>query len=234
MLKQLWHYLFGNPNESILKDEDPNIVKYLIVGLGNIGEKYNKTRHNIGFDVADALVESLGGEFKPERYGAVAVCKHKGRAYIVLKPSTFMNLSGQAVRYWLNKEKLSPENMMVIVDDLNIDFGVVRIKAKGGAGGHNGLKSIEEELGHSKYPRLRFGIGDQYSKGAQVNFVLGKWSPAEAEKLPKVIKHSVGALKSFGFIGLARTMNQFNKKVIQMDPPSSPKEDENPDDIADY
>ncbi len=233
MLKRLWYYLFGNPHASILKDEDPAIVKYLIVGLGNIGEKYNNTRHNIGFDVADALVESLGAEFNPERYGAVAVCKHKGRVYIVLKPSTFMNLSGQAVRYWLNKEKLDPENMMVIVDDLNIDFGVVRIKGKGGAGGHNGLKSIEEELGHSKYPRLRVGIGGQYSRGAQVNFVLGKWSSAEAEKLPKVIKHAVGALKSFGFIGLARTMNQFNKKVVELDPPK-PKEEDKPDDIADY
>ena len=196
----------------------------LLVGLGNPGPKEINTRHNIGFDVADALVESLGGSYQAERYGAVATCKYKGRALIVLKPSTYMNLSGQAIRYWLQKEKIELENLIVILDDLNLDFGAVRIKAKGGAGGHNGLKSIEHELGTTDYTRLRVGIGDKFSKGRQVDFVLGKWDAREREGLPKIIKHCVGACKSFSFIGLARTMNEFNKKIFTTKAPQTPKE----------
>ncbi len=190
------------------------MTKYLIVGLGNIGVDYEGTRHNIGFEVADAIVESLGATYQSERYGAVAPCKYKGRALIVLKPSTYMNLSGQAIRYWLQKEKIEIENLMVILDDLNLDFGTVRIKGKGGAGGHNGLKSIEQELGTEDYPRMRVGIGSAFSKGRQSDFVLGKWAETEAEELPKIIKHCVGACKSYSFIGLAKTMTDFNKKLI--------------------
>lgn len=226
MLKRIWFYLFGNPNASILKNEPEDTMKYLVVGLGNIGIDYVDTRHNIGFEVADALVESLGGSYQAERYGAVAPCKYKGRILIVLKPSTYMNLSGQAIRYWLQKEKIELKNMLVILDDLNLDFGSVRIKAKGGAGGHNGLKSIEEELGTAEYARMRVGIGNNYSKGRQVDFVLGKWDAEERKDLPKIIKHSVGACKSFSFIGLERTMNEFNKKLFspQAPPPATDEE----------
>lgn len=220
MLKKIWHYLFGNPNKSIVKDESEETVKYLIVGLGNIGAEYENTRHNVGFKAADAIVEAMGGTYQSERYGAVAVCKSKGRIYIVLKPSTYMNLSGQAIRYWLQKEKIEIENLLVILDDLNLDFGTIRIKGKGGAGGHNGLKSIEEELGTADYVRMRVGIGNNYSKGHQVNFVLGEWSKAEDELLPKILKHCVSACKSFGFIGLEKTMTDFNKKLfIAPEPP---------------
>jgi PTH1 family peptidyl-tRNA hydrolase len=219
MLNKLWQSLFGRHNQSIVKDESEDIVKYLIVGLGNIGAEYENTRHNIGFKVADALVESLEGTYKSERYGAVASCKYKGRIYIVLKPNTYMNLSGQAIRYWMQKEKIEPQNLFVILDDLNIDFGTIRIKSKGGAGGHNGLKSIEEELSTADYARLRVGIGNNYSKGHQVNFVLGEWSRYETEQLPKIMKHSVGACKSFGFIGLEKTMTDFNKKLFAADEP---------------
>ena len=146
MLKKIWHYLFGNPNKSIVKDQSEETVKYLIVGLGNIGAEYEETRHNVGFKAADAIVESMGGTYQSERYGAVAVCKSKGRIYIVLKPSTYMNLSGQAIRYWLQKEKIEIENLLVILDDLNLDFGTIRIKGKGGGvgsqGGIVGLRSI--------------------------------------------------------------------------------------------
>ena len=221
MLKKIWFYLFGNPNQSIVKEENKDVVKYLITGLGNIGVDYENTRHNIGFKVADALVESLGASYKSERYGAVAACKHKGRIYIVLKPSTYMNLSGQAIRYWMNKEKIEVQNTLVILDDLNLDFGTIRIKGKGGAGGHNGLKSIEQDLGTGDYPRMRVGIGNNFSKGHQVDFVLGEWGTYENEQMPKILKHCVGACKTFGFLGLEKTMSEFNKKILNSDPPSN-------------
>jgi PTH1 family peptidyl-tRNA hydrolase len=221
MLSKFWHYIFGAPNKSIVKEEAENIVKYLIVGLGNIGETYENTRHNIGFKVVDALVESMDGKFQSERYGAVAVCKNKGRIYIVLKPSTFMNLSGQAIKYWLQKEKIDISNLMVILDDLNLDFGTLRIKGKGGAGGHNGLKSIEEELKSQDYARMRVGIGDNFLKGQQVDFVLGKWTKLETENLPKVYKHCIGACKTFGFLGLEKTMSEFNKKLFTIEHPKN-------------
>ena len=225
MLKKIWYYLFGNPNQSIVKEENKDVVKYLITGLGNIGADYLNTRHNIGFKVADALVESLDGNYQTERYGAVAVCKNKGRIYVVLKPSTYMNLSGQAIRYWMNKEKIEIQNIMVILDDLNLDFGTIRIKRKGGAGGHNGLKSIEQELQTSDYPRMRVGIGNNFSKGHQVDFVLGDWGNYENEQLPKILKHCVGACKTFGFLGLEKTMSEFNKKILNSDPPQNTTND---------
>ena len=216
MLRKFWNFLFNKKNKSIVDAQLDDSMKFLIVGLGNIGAAYENTRHNIGFKVVDSFVSSLESEFKTERYGAVAVCKNKGRIYIVLKPSTYMNLSGQAIKYWLNKEKIEISNLMVILDDHNLEFGTIRIKSKGGAGGHNGLKSIEEELGTSDYNRMRIGIGNNFNKGHQVDFVLGNWSEPEIENLPKIQKHCVGACKTFGFLGIEKTMTEFNKKLFSL------------------
>ena len=216
MLRKFWNFLFNKKNKSIVDAQLDDSMKFLIVGLGNIGAAYENTRHNIGFKVVDSFVSSLESEFKTERYGAVAVCKNKGRIYIVLKPSTYMNLSGQAIKYWLNKEKIEISNLMVILDDLNLEFGTIRIKSKGGAGGHNGLKSIEEELGTSDYNRMRIGIGNNFNKGHQVDFVLGNWSEPEIDNLPKIQKHCVGACKTFGFLGIEKTMTEFNKKLFSL------------------
>ena len=190
----------------------PDKMKYLIVGLGNVGNEYDDTRHNIGFEVVDALAKEKGQSFKLVSQAFKTEVKHKGRTFILIKPTTYMNLSGKAVRYWMQKEKISPENLLVVVDDLNIHFGKVRLKGKGSDGGHNGLKNITELLGNSNYPRLRLGIGDAFSKGKQVNFVLGKWDKAEREQLPEIIQSASQAILSFGTIGLPRTMNEFNKK----------------------
>ncbi len=190
----------------------PDPMKYLIVGLGNMGAEYDDTRHNIGFDVVDALAKDAEVSFKHEQLGDLAEFRHKGRTFILLKPSTYMNLSGKAVRYWLQKKKVQKENLLVIVDDLNLPYGRQRLRAKGSDGGHNGLKSIDQLNGGNKYARLRIGIGDNFSRGRQVDFVLGKWSEQEREQLPQVIKTAVDTVKSFGTIGLARTMNQFNTK----------------------
>ena len=187
----------------------PEDMKYLIVGLGNIGAKYDNTRHNIGFDVVDALAREFEVSFKTEKLGDIAEFKHKGRLFILLKPSTYMNLSGKAVNFWLQKKKVKQEPLLIIVDDLNIDFGKLRMRGKGSDGGHNGIKDINQTIG-SKYARLRFGIGNQYSKGKQINFVLGEWKPEEQEKLKLIIKRAADAVKSFGTIGLARTMNDYN------------------------
>lgn len=198
-------------------------VKYLITGLGNMGPDYDGTRHNIGFDVVDYLASEMGASFQDARYGFVAQVKHKGRTLILLKPTTYMNLSGQAVRYWLQKEKIPIERLLVIVDDLQLSFGTVRLKDKGGAGGHNGLKNIEQLLSTNQYPRLRFGIGNKYPKGQQVRFVLGHWNDREKDKLPKIIQHAAEAIKGFSTIGLARTMNQYNKDVLKAPKPKKKK-----------
>lgn len=190
--------------------EDP--MKYLIVGLGNIGAEYHYTRHNIGFEVLDFLAKDREVTFKTEQLGDIAEFKFKGRTFVLLKPSTYMNRSGKAVRYWLQKKKILQENLLVIVDDLNLPFGKQRLRGKGSDGGHNGLKDIDQHLGGNKYARLRFGIGNDYHKGQQVNFVLGKWSPEEEETLGDLITYAADTCKSFGAIGLAHTMNQFNKK----------------------
>lgn len=187
-------------------------MKYLIAGLGNIGAEYTNTRHNIGFEVLDALAEASNISFSDVRYGAVAEYKFKGRTFILLKPSTYMNLSGNAIRYWLQKEKIPVENMLVIVDDLNLPLGKIRIRKKGSDGGHNGLAHITQILGTNEYIRLRFGIGDEFQKGQQVNFVLGEWTPEEKEKLIERKKLIAQVIKSFGTIGIERTMNQFNNK----------------------
>ena len=192
------------------KKENIDPMKYLVVGLGNMGAKYDGTRHNIGFDVIDHLAKEKELNYKQEIYGDLAEYKFKGRTFFLLKPSTYMNLSGKAVRYWLQKKKIQASNLLIVVDDVNLPFGTIRIRAKGSDGGHNGLKSINELLGTSQYARLRFGIGNDYPKGAKINFVLGKWTKDEQQSLPSLVKSAAEAIKSFGTIGLERTMNLHN------------------------
>lgn len=186
-------------------------MKYLIVGLGNIGDQYKNTRHNIGFTVLDSFIEESSSCFETKRYGAVTKTKFKGRTLVLLKPSTFMNLSGSAVLYWMNQEKIPLENVLIITDDLALPFGKLRLKGKGSDGGHNGLKHINEILKTQQYARLRFGIGSEFSKGRQVDYVLGKWNDEENKTLPIYIKASHDYIRSFCTIGLARTMNTHNK-----------------------
>jgi len=187
-------------------------MKYLIVGLGNIGPEYYHTRHNVGFRILDALAETAKIEFKDGRYGAIAEYKFKGRQFILVKPSTYMNLSGKAVNYWLQKENIPIENMMILVDDLALPFGTLRLRPKGSDAGHNGLKHINETLGHQNYIRLRFGIGAEYSKGKQIDYVLGKWSEEELEKLPELYKICINMIKGISTIGVQRTMTAYNTK----------------------
>lgn len=194
------------------KEELPSMKKFLIVGLGNIGPKYHNTRHNIGFKVLDFLAEQEDLRFDTQKLGDVATYKFKGRTFILLKPSTYMNLSGKAVNYWLQKEKVPLENLLVITDDLNLPFGTLRVKTKGSDGGHNGLKDIQAQLGTTKYNRFRFGISDEFSKGRQVDYVLGEWDEEEEKKLPERLKKSVEVIKSFGTAGINNTMNTFNGK----------------------
>ncbi len=186
--------------------------KFLIVGLGNIGDKYTNTRHNIGFKILDEVAKEHNTIFETEKLGDIATFRFKGRTFILLKPSTFMNLSGKALKYWMDKEKISLENLLVITDDVNIDFGTIRIKTKGSAGGHNGLKDIEAKLGHQKYARFRFGVGANYPKGKQVDFVLGEWSKEETSQLIERFPIATKVITSFGTAGLANTMNAFNGK----------------------
>jgi PTH1 family peptidyl-tRNA hydrolase len=187
-------------------------MKYLIAGLGNIGSEYANTRHNIGFKIVEALAAETGAAWKSERYGDVAEVRAKNKTLLLLKPNTYMNLSGKSIRYWMQQEKIPVENLLVVLDDLSLGFGRLRIKGKGSDGGHNGLKSIQELLGSTAYPRLRFGIGAEFHKGQQVDYVLGEWTAAESEGLPAAIKRSCDAVKSFALAGLERTMNQFNTK----------------------
>ena len=194
-------------------DEYEPEMKYLIVGLGNIGPKYKMTRHNIGFEVLDKLAKEEGAEWKSEQLGDLTMVKHKGRALYLLKPSTYMNLSGKSVRYWKQKLKLQDEKLLVIVDDLNLDFGTKRLRGKGAAGGHNGLQDIQNVLGTTKYNRLRIGIGDSFSKGRQVDFVLGKWSKNELEELPFIIDDSIKCIKNYTSIGISRAMESCNTKI---------------------
>lgn len=188
-------------------------MKYLIAGLGNIGAEYENTRHNVGFEVLDFLAKENGLQFKPEHLGSIAELKHKGRNLVLLKPSTYMNRSGKAVQYWLQKEKIPKENLLVVLDDLNLEFGSLRIRGKGSDGGHNGLKDIDQFAGGNDYARLRIGIGNNFSKGKQIGFVLGKWSGDELTTLGEVLKSAAEAVKSFASIGLQYTMNQYNKNL---------------------
>lgn len=187
-------------------------MKYLIVGLGNIGNEYTYTRHNIGFMVLDAFAEASNIVFNTARYGDVAEVKIKGRTFVLLKPSTYMNLSGNAVNYWLQRENISVDNMLVIVDDLALPFGTLRLKGRGSDAGHNGLKHIQQTLGRDQYPRLRFGIGNDFPKGYQVDYVLSNFSPEEKKLLPEKIEKACEIIKSFGLAGIQITMNQFNNK----------------------
>lgn len=187
-------------------------MKYLIVGLGNIGAEYAETRHNIGFNVLDALAEASNTVFTTARYGDVAEVKYKGRTLILLKPSTYMNLSGKAVRYWMEAEKIDRENLLVISDDIALPFGTLRMRPKGSAGGHNGLKSISELLESEEYARMRFGVGGDFARGHQVDYVLGEWSEEDRKAMPERLKLFCEAILSFTTIGMERTMNLFNKK----------------------
>lgn len=189
-------------------------MKYLIAGLGNIGSEYAETRHNIGFKVLDALAAASNAVFRTERYGDVAEMRFKGRTFLLLKPSTYMNNSGNAVRYWLRKEKVEPAELLVVLDDLALPLGTIRMRAKGNDGGHNGLKSIDACIGTNAYPRLRCGIGHDFRQGQQVDYVLGEWLPEEKETLRSVIGMAPEAVLSFGTQGVERTMNLFNKKGV--------------------
>lgn len=187
-------------------------MKFLILGLGNPGPEYADTRHNIGFQVLDHLASSAEARFSPDRYGDRAEFRHKGRAFILVKPSTFMNLSGKAARYWMDQEGIPADRLLVITDDLAIPFGAIRIRAKGGAGGHNGLTSIIELIGTEEFPRLRFGIGNDFPKGRQSDYVLSPWTAEERKMLEERIELAAKAVLQFGLLGVAQAMNNFNKR----------------------
>lgn len=202
--------LFG-VKKDIKSIEDP-MKKFLIVGLGNVGSAYDDTRHNIGFKILDTIASKEDVTFESQKLGSISKFRFKGRTFILLKPSTFMNLSGKSVKYWLTKENIPIENLLVICDDLNLNFGAIRIKAKGSDGGHNGLKDINLILQTQKYARYRFGVGSEFSKGRQSDYVLGKWSDDEFKLLPERLQKSIEIIKSFGTAGLNNTMNAFNGK----------------------
>ena len=185
-------------------------MKYLIVGLGNIGPEYQNTRHNIGFKVLDAFAKASNAVFEDGRYGALATARVKGRTLLLLKPSTYMNLSGKAVHYWMQREKVELANLLVVVDDLALPFGSVRMRAKGSDGGHNGLKNINELLGTQEYARVRVGIGNQFPRGGQIDYVLGQWTEAEEEGLLAITEHCAKMIESFVLMGTERTMNAYN------------------------
>ena len=186
-------------------------MKYLIVGLGNFGEEYIDTRHNIGFSILDAFAAESGVSFSDRRYGFICETKYKGRTFVLLKPSTYMNLSGNAVSYWLKKEKVPVDNLLVIVDDIALPLGSIRMKPKGSDGGHNGLAHINTILSYSGYARIRVGIGNGFRKGSQVNYVLGKWSPDEKKFIDERIRIVIGMIRSFAMVGTDLTMTAFNR-----------------------
>lgn len=190
----------------------PDMKKFLIVGLGNIGAEYVNTRHNIGFKILDHFAKKENINFQTAKLGDVTEFKIKGRTLLLLKPNTYMNLSGKAVKFWMEKENIEKENVLVITDDLNLSFGTIRIKTKGSDGGHNGLKSIQSLLNTTEYPRFRFGISDQFKKGQQVNYVLGEWDEEEKSKLTERLELSAQIIQSFALAGLNNTMNEFNGK----------------------
>tara|TARA_R110002012_G_C11671404_1_gene613131 strand:- start:6536 stop:7165 length:630 start_codon:yes stop_codon:yes gene_type:complete len=202
--------LFG-ASKQLLEETDP-MKKFLIVGLGNIGTEYRETRHNIGFKILDFLAEQEDFTFESAKLGAVATFKHKGKSVVCLKPSTYMNLSGKAVKYWMDKENIGLDNILIITDDLNLPFGSIRLKSKGSDGGHNGLKDIQNVLQTTKYNRFRFGVGSDFSKGNQVDYVLGKWDDDQQKAMPERLKKSTDLIRSFVFAGVKNTMNQFNGK----------------------
>ena len=188
-------------------------MKYLICGLGNPGYEYEKTRHNVGFEIVETIAEDKSATFKEERHGLMAVIKHRGRTVYLLKPMTYMNLSGKAVRYWVQKLNLKPENLLVCIDDLNLPFGTIRMRKKGKDGGHNGLKDINQHLGTENYNRLRIGIGNEFHRGGQVDYVLGKWSDKEKDQLPGILDMSIKAIYSYVSIGMDRTLNTMKNRI---------------------
>ena len=194
-------------------------MKFLIVGLGNIGDEYATTRHNVGFQVIDHLASSMQATWKSVSLGSLSEVKYKGRTLVLLKPNTYMNLSGKSINYWLQKEKIPIENLLVIVDEIQLELGTIRLRGKGTDGGHNGLKDIQEQLGSTEYARLRIGIGRNFSLGGQVNYVLGNWSKEERLLLPDILVSGVEAVKSFVSIGLKRTMDKVNA-ITSKDKPS--------------
>jgi peptidyl-tRNA hydrolase, PTH1 family len=187
-------------------------LKYLVTGLGNVGDEYHNTRHNIGFAILDALAKASNIDFTEKRYGFVANYRFKGRTFILLKPSTYVNLSGKAVNYYMQKELIPKENLLVLADDLSLPFGTIRLRSRGGDGGHNGLTSIIEMLDQKDFSRLRFGIGGDFPYGAQVDYVLGKWTDEESAILPEKITVCMEIIKSFGTVGIDRTMNNYNSR----------------------
>ncbi len=201
-----------NVFQSNNKESETPMKKFLIVGLGNIGIDYVNTRHNIGFKILDHFAKKENLTFSTVKLGSLAEYKIKGRTVLLLKPNTYMNLSGNAVKFWMDKEKIEKENLLVITDDLNLEFGTIRIKPKGTDGGHNGLKNIQLLLQSSEYPRFRFGISDSFKKGKQIDYVLGDWDNVEKEKLPERLDLGVEIIKSFALAGLEETMNLFNGK----------------------
>ncbi len=211
MLKKITQF-FNKHLKSSNREEVYSMKKFLIVGLGNIGEKYENTRHNVGFRIVDHFAKMEALNFETQKLGQIATYRLKGRTLIFLKPNTFMNLSGKAVLYWLTKEKIPIENLLVITDDLNLPFGSIRLKTKGSDGGHNGLNDIQNKLQTTTYNRFRFGISDAFSKGKQVDYVLGEWTSEEVEQLPERLDTSVALIKSFVLAGVQHTMNAFNGK----------------------
>ena len=203
--------LFSRHKEPQSEEENP-MKKFLIAGLGNIGPKYANTRHNIGFEIVDAFAKANNATWETEKLGDIAKLKIRGRTVILLKPNTYMNLSGKAVRYWLQQENIAVENLLVITDDLNLDFGTIRVKTKGSDGGHNGLKDIQAQINTTAYNRFRFGIGDRFSKGRQIDYVLGEWDKNEQADLPERIDKSCEVISSFVAAGINNTMNLFNGK----------------------
>ncbi len=189
-----------------------SMKKYLIVGLGNIGEKYLDTRHNIGFSVLDTIAKDKELTFETKKLADITTFRLKGRAFILLKPNTFMNLSGKAVKYWMDKEKIPLKNLLIVTDDVNIPFGTIRLKNKGSAGGHNGMQNVQDILQTNNYSRLRFGIGGEYKKGQQIDYVLGRWTPEEKNTLPERLEKTNQIIPSFGLAGINNTMNEFNGK----------------------
>ena len=190
-------------------------MNYLIVGLGNIGVEYANTRHNIGFMVLDAWAQASNIVFESGRYGSTTTISFKGRKFTLLKPSTYMNLSGKAVRYWMNELKIQPENLLVISDDLNIPFGTLRLRKNGSAGGHNGLTNINELIGTQEYPRIRVGIGNEFGRGQQIGYVLGEFSDDEKKEIPEICKRVIDGVKAWATVGADRAMNVINTKPKQ-------------------
>ena len=203
-------FKFFSKNQTESKQEV--MKKFLIVGLGNIGDTYVNTRHNIGFQVLDALAKDQEVSFETEKLGDITRFRHKGKLFILLKPSTYMNLSGKSVKYWMNQEKISLENLCIVTDDVHIDFGAIRIKIKGSAGGHNGLKDIQDKLNTQQYNRFRFGVGGNYARGRQADFVLGSWTKEEESQLIERIPIAIKAIIAFGTDGINNTMNNYNGK----------------------